>query len=382
MAQAYTPGLQLSASTRVEKIRELPLPGKVLVQVGDKVSAATQVLSAERPGELDILRIADRLGFEPPDVVPHMKVKVGDTVHQGQRLCEMKTFFGLFQNEVCSPIDGTVEFFLEANAHLGLRHPSVPLTVNAYIDGIVTNIEAGKSVTIECEASLIQGIFGVGGERHGTLHVLAVDNSEVVEEKHLPENLAGKVLIGGASFTSKALQKAASLQASAVITGSIEALTLKNFVGYEIGVSITGDEEVPFTLIITEGFGNLAISARIIDLAKQLTGKFCSVNGATQVRAGALRPEIIVARTQLQQTSANLVPTSARGPSANTTLEVGAMVRVVRVPYFGQMGNVIALPQEPMRVPSGAIVRVVNIKLHNGQEVMVPRANVELLPNA
>lgn len=377
MAQAYAPGLQLSASTRVEKIRELPLPGKVLVKIGDKVSASTEILSAELPGELDILRVADRLGFEPADVISHMKVKVGDAVRQGQLLCEMKTFFGLFQNEFRSPVDGTVEFFLEANAHLGLRQPSIPLTVNAYIDGIVTNIEPGKSVTIECEASLIQGIFGVGGERHGTLHVLAVDNSEVVEEKHIPADVAGKILIGGASFTIKALQKAANGQASAVVTGSIEAHTLKDFVGYEIGVSITGDEDLPFTLIITEGFGNLAISKRIVDLANQLAGKFCSVNGATQVRAGALRPEIIVARNQLQQTSAQ---SSSAGTSAGATLDVGAIVRAVRVPYFGQIGEVIALPHEPLQIASGATVRVVKVRLQCGQEVMIPRANVELLP--
>jgi len=39
MAHAYTPGLKVTRKTVLRKERRLPLPGEVVVKVGDKVSA-------------------------------------------------------------------------------------------------------------------------------------------------------------------------------------------------------------------------------------------------------------------------------------------------------------------------------------------------------
>lgn len=376
MAQAYTPALQVLALTRVAKIRELPLPGKNLVGVGDRVKADTAVLSAELPGDLTIVRVADRMGFDPEDVAAGMKVHPGDKIAHGAILCEIKTFFGLFTSRLTSPVSGVVEFFTEVNAHLGIRHEAIPLYVNAYVEGVVAHIEEGKSVTIETEGSLIQGIFGVGGERHGEVLPLPVGENVkigVQELKELKQDLAQKILIGGAAFSSEALREAAACGAAAVVTGSIDAETLAQFVGYEIGVSVTGDEPVPYTLIVTEGFGSLPISARVMELARTLAGRPASVNGATQVRAGATRPEIIVPLPGERAVAA------ASSAEEAKTLELGAQVRIIRVPYFGELGTVSSLPVAPQTVASGTSVRVLGVRLKNGEEVIVPRANVELI---
>jgi hypothetical protein len=376
MSQAYAPALQVLALTKVAKVRELPLPGKNLVAVGAQVKANTPVLSAELPGDLTIVRVADRLGFDPCDIAGGMKVQVGDKVEQGVVLCEIKTFFGLFTSRLTSPVDGVVEFFTDANAHLGVRHEAIPLYVNAYIEGIVSHVEEGKSATIETEGSLIQGIFGVGGERQGVVLPLPFANNERIDAaclKGLGQNLAQKILIGGAFFTNSALQEAAACGVSAVVTGSIDAQTLTRFVGYEIGVSVTGDEPVPLTLIITEGFGALPISNRIMDLAHKLAGRPASVNGATQVRAGATRPEIIVPLPSENRTANVAVVQEAKA------LELGAQVRIIRVPYFGELGLVTSLPVAPQQIESGALVRVLGVRLAGGEEVIVPRANVELV---
>ncbi len=373
MKQAYTPALEVSAKTLVSKIRELPLLGTSLVKVGDRVEANTPVLSAELPGDLTILRIADRMGFGAEDIAKRLKVDVGAYVKKGELLCEITTFFGLFTTRLESTAEGVVEFFTEKNAHLGIRHEAIPLRVNAYIQGEVIAVEDGKQVTIETEASLIQGIFGVGGERHGRILCLDVRNDEVVSAEHvaaLGGDAAGTVLFGGTRFSLAALRKSAELGVSAIVTGSIDAETLASYVGYEIGVSITGDEDVASTVLVTEGFGELPISDRVMKLAKQLEGQEASVNGATQVRAGATRPEVIV---PLQ----NVTVKSVAGEPKS--LGVGAAIRVIRVPYFGCLGTIVDLPHEPMLIESGAKVRVLKAALDDGREVIVPRANVELL---
>jgi len=375
MARGYTPGLQVVAGKTIRRIRELPLEGKHEVTVGKQVKANDTVLSASLPGEVEIIRVADRLGLEPLDIEGKVLVKSGDKVKQGELVCEVVSFFGMFTSELQSPLEGTVEFFTKANGHLGIRRPPVPLSINAYISGKIVDIEEGRKVTIETTCTFIQGIFGVGGESQGVVNVLDVERDQEVKigdlEKH--GNLEGKILVGGSSYSLEALKLAGKMNAKGIVTGSIDAETLREYVGFEIGVSITGDEEVPATLIITEGFGDLPISERVVQLAKKSEGLPASLNGATQVRAGAMRPELIIPG---DHSSAHY----DFSPAATGELKESSRIRIIRVPWFGQIATVEELPSAPEEIESGAVVRVLRARLdQSGELVTVPRANVELI---
>lgn len=368
---AYTPGLEFKRSCKIKKLRELPLKGRVHVKPGDLVTAKDSVLSASLPGDLQVIRLADRMLMEVEDVVSGIKVKEAEQIKQGDLLCEVRTFFGLFKSNFHSPTDGVVEFITTSNAHIGIRKASTPLEVNAYIDGVIVEVEEEKSVTIEANAALIQGIFGVGGERQGEILVPDIAADKIVEVSDLEKlELSNKIIIAGSSFSKHALFYLADKNVSAVITGSIDAETLASYVGYEIGVSITGDEEVPFSLIVTEGFGKLPISKRVLKLAREFEGKNASINGATQVRAGAMRPEIII--PHMEESGVESLELRK--------LEVGTEIRIIRVPYFGKLARVSELPHAPEKVESGAVVRVLRAELEEeGGVVTVPRANVEIV---
>jgi hypothetical protein len=100
-----------------------------------------------------------------------------------------------------------------------------------------------------------------------------------------------------------------------------------------------------------------------------------SINGATQIRAGVVRPEIVIP----------IVPEAAETASDaedNTTegiLEIGSSVRVIREPYFGKLGRVTELPVELQNLETEAQVRVLRVELENGQQTTLPRANVEAI---
>jgi transcription antitermination factor NusG len=65
--------------------------------------------------------------------------------------------------------------------------------------------------------------------------------------------------------------------------------------------------------------------------------------------------------------------------AASEGLTVGSLVRVIRVPYFGQRAVITALPRELERIETGASARVAKVTLEaDGSEVTVPRANLEL----
>ena len=78
--------------------------------------------------------------------------------------------------------------------------------------------------------------------------------------------------------------------AAALVSGGIDDEDLKEFLGYDLGVAITGNEQLGLTVIVTEGFGEIAMAQRSFDLLHSHVGDVASVNGATQIRAGVMRP--------------------------------------------------------------------------------------------
>jgi len=116
------------------------------------------------------------------------------------------------------------------------------------------------------------------------------------------------------------------------------------------------------------------MAARTFDLLKAKDGKKASINGATQIRAGVIRPEIIFAEPEAE-------PQVEAGSAqwGRAALQEGDAVRLIRDPYFGLIGSVTALPQELARIPSESLARVLEVRLADGRKVVVPRANVEII---
>lgn len=365
---SYVPGLIVEQSTVIRKERELPIPGRSLVKVGDIVTPAQAVLSAEIPGEIVILKLADRLGTNSEKACASLKIVEGQSVSVGTQIAELRYLFGLLRDEVISPCEGNVEYILSSMAHVGLRQPSKLIQLSAYIPGRVIEVEEGKRVSIEMTGAFIQGIFGIGGERNGQLLILDVPRAHVVQPTDLPSDVSGTIVVGGSSFSADAIETLGRGGAVGIVTASISSGVLTQILGKPLGVSMTGDEDIPSTLIITEGFGALEMSERTLSILRQHQGQNASISGATQVRAGAMRPEILISNNcQLSissKTSLGLIP--------------GSTVRCIRAPYFGMFGKVISLPSEPTLIESGAVVRVAGIELANGAKVLVPRANLEL----
>jgi hypothetical protein len=227
-------------------------------------------------------------------------------------------------------------------------------------------------VTIETRGSFIQGIFGIGGETVGTLHVCVDGPAEVLTEAKIGENARGKVLVGGSHVSTKVLRHAIQLGARAVVVGGFDDHDLREFLGYDLGVAITGSEEKGITLVVTEGFGEIPMAGRTFDLLKQCEGKKASVSGATQIRAGVLRPEIVVPQEVAGGAGAD-------HDGAGHGLEPGSLIRVIREPFFGRLGKVVSLPPELMALETEAKVRVLEVDFGNGSKTLLPRANVEMI---
>lgn len=435
---------------KVSKKRMLPLPGKVLVNAGDKVEPETIVAKIDlKPGIPWVIPVARLIGVRPDELEACVLVKVGDKVQQKQVIARAteKGIYG--RKEYEAPIDGIVEdisyssgritireefgkeepplsfdaafelrckpkdlpqymlkkvgdevkrgqiiakkgdqaayttttalapisgVISEINAETGfvtIARPFKEVTVNAYITGTVTEVIKDRGVVVETPAALINGVFGVGGERHGELRVLAEDHTQPLTEDMITEDLAGKVIVGGSFATNEAIAKALQCGVKGIITATASYLNLVKSLGVKLGVGITGQEDIDMTLILMEGFGtNLNMRPEVFAALKALDGKQCSINGKTQIRAGAIRPEIIVPFPDYDGELDKV-------HFVDEDLKLGQQVRVINHPWFGQLGEIVEIVRENVQIGSEARVPVVKVKLQSGEVVTVARKNVE-----
>ncbi len=377
MAHAYTPGLQVIARTVIVKERTLPIPGKVLVKPGDRVSADAVIAVTELPGDVQTINVVNQLSITPREIHNYMLKKEGETVEENEPIAQNKPFLGIkfLQTIVRAPFRGTVERISNVTGQVILRKPPRRISLKAYVNGVVKEVHEGVGADIEVACTFIQGIFGIGGETFGELFVLSETPEAVLEEKDITSDLSGKLIVGGSHITYGVFKKAQDLGVKGIIVGGFHARDLKTILGYELGVAITGDEEIPTTLIITEGFGKMTMASRTFDLLKSRQGHIASISGRTQIRAGVMRPEIIIPFTPEEAKTVQPHP-----PKAETGIARGDEVRIIREPHFGRLGTIVALPSDLAQVETESYVRIMSVKLTDtGETVTVPRANVEVI---
>lgn len=384
MAMAYTPGLKRKEATVITKTRKLPLSGDVLVKEGDRVTYDTVVAVTNLPGKVTVLNLASTLELESSrgeyeeergtlGLSNYLLKEVGDVCMPGEIIARRKSFFGLFQKECRVPVEGRLESISEITGQCLLREPPIPLSMNAYIPGTVTKVMPNEGVEIETLAAFIQGIFGIGEETHGELKVLSKSENEALIETQITDECKGKIIVGGSIVDSSTLKKAVEIGVKGIIVGGIKDVELSTFLGYNIGVAITGEERMGLTLIITEGFGKMNMAKKTFRFLNKFEGRLACINGATQIRAGVIRPEIIIPIEELFRTSSGDDELLLEG------LTSGLLVRIIGPPYFGAIGHVTDLPIELQTVETESKVRVLEVELEDGNRVLVPRANVELI---
>lgn len=369
-AHAYTPGLKIKKFVSLRKIRELPIPGKVHVKEGDIVDYDTIVAEMEMLGEPHMVKANLLLRVDAKDVGKQMLKEVGDEVKEGEVIAQYIALFGLIKRYVTSPIDGILES-VGASGWVTIRAPPVFVNLKAYIPGKVVEVIQEKGVVIETNATFIQGIFGIGGETHGTLRILVDAPEDVLTAEMITSKEKGSVIVGGSYITLEAIRKAVEEGVAGIVVGGFDGDDLTKFLGYEMGIAITGEEEIGLTLVITEGFGRINISPHTFDLLKQFDGREACINGETQIRAGVIRPEIIIPHGESKYKSVDEELSSGMKP--------GTPIRIIRHPYFGLLGKVSSLPVELMVTETESKMRVLEVELDNGRIVIVPRANVEII---
>jgi len=374
MGHSYTPGLRVAKRTVIAKDRILPLKGEVVNKVGDLVQRDSIVAKTDLPGNVSTINVVNLLGIQASDIDHYMLKKVGDSFEKDDLIAESKSFIKWFSTQIKAPLRGKIESISSVTGQVLLREPPIPVQVKGYINGKVTEVVPQEGVIVETVCSFIQGIFGIGGETWGTLKFAVKSPGEVLEESNITSEFKDAIIVGGAFADYAAIKKAIQVGVKGIILGGIKDGDLRTILGYDLGVAITGSEDVGITVVLTEGFGKIQMAQRTWNCLKEREGSMASISGATQIRAGVIRPEIIIPYDDADLSRIEKEVHEAK------PVAIGNQVRVIRQPYFGRIGTVTDLPSALTQIESETHARVLKVKFDgNNEEVIIPRANIELI---
>lgn len=367
----------MTARTVVRRRRILPIPGEVLVEVGDRVDASTVVAKTLLPGKVHAVNVVNRLGISPSELRSYMLKKERESVREGEPIAESRPLIKWFKATVRAPVGGVVEAISEVTGQVLLREPPQPLELSAYIDGEIVEVIPNEGVVVEASCAFVQGIFGIGGETTGVLTLAVEGPEEILTPEKIREEHRGTILVGGSFSGQDALKRAKAVGVKALVVGGLSDIDLKGLLGYDLGVAITGTERIGLAVILTEGFGRIPMTNRTFDLLASKAGQKASCSGATQIRAGVVRPEVIIPLEEGSGVKGQGLGVEKASQPSEGGLSIGDTIRIIREPYFGLIAKVKELPPEPRLIPTGSQVRVLIASLPDGADVVIPRANVE-----
>jgi hypothetical protein len=239
--------------------------------------------------------------------------------------------------------------------------------VHAFLAGVVVEVVPQRGAVIVGKGTVVNGVFGVGGECWGELAVAVETPDAVLSGAQITPAQRGQVVVAGAQISRGVLDAAEHCGVAALVAGGVD--------DHELSAGLTGTEDMAdtslatkgVTVVITGGFGSVPLDRWTFAVLQAGAGMMVSVSAATQIRSGGVRPEI-------------LIPLSGQAPAAaasTAALAVGDWVRLGGSSSLGSCGRIVALPVAPQTVDSEIVTRIAVVELDGNHRVTVPRANLE-----
>jgi hypothetical protein len=338
--------------------RRLLRPGETTVRVGNTVSPNQVIARMPEQVQYYIVPGNELLGVQPAAITDYLLVDIGQTVELGAPLLQKKSLFG--SKTVKAPVAGKVSavqngrIIMESIAHL--------VELRAMVKGRVTNFVGDRTIIVETQGTLIQGLWGSGVETFGPLKVTAEQPGQPLTAGDLNKH-ENNILATGTIQDEAILEQAAFEEIPGLIVGTMSARLCDMA------------HQLQLPLILTDGIsshdsgesGPHYMSQPLFDLLRQWDGHETSLLMSADSHH---KPEIIIPH----QTTTGQIQ-----PPAYQPLTKGQTVRLLRTPYKGQLGRVITLLNTARPTATGIKTYGAMIALADEQTVFVPYTNMEAI---
>jgi len=231
-----------------------------------------------------VIKLAHELGVKPRYMKGLMHKHKGDYITNGEILATKSL---KKENPIVhSPATGTITDVDADKGTITIQYVKKNLQLKSGLNARVLSIAKKRFVELEYIGTTIQGSIGFGKTTDGM-----VIWNELFTEADLRADF---ITVFPFALSRKQLEIVAKNKVAGVIMPSMAEEDIVHLLGYELGVGITGGESLPFSIILTEGFGKLSFSPALADALKDCTGKYGVLFPATQIRAGVIRPGLII----------------------------------------------------------------------------------------
>lgn len=408
------PSIATTTLVRIE--RRLPFAGEVGVRLGTRVEPDDIVARTLIPGKPIEMNLPQILGVNAKAAAKQLRTRPGQQLQAGDVFAGRRN---IGAKQARTPVNAIFTAYDDKTGIATLKPIGEMFQLDAQLRGIVMEVFPNLGVSIETPAAVVRGIWGMGGERHGVLKLLVTGNDEELAPELIDAKATFAVLVGGSFVTAAALRRCIENRVRGVIVGSMPAEELRSFLndfytpaayaaattsvdwpmgrlGWEfppapLFPSLMPDaaqensptallmgkkgvaSDLPFTLIVTEGFGRAAMSERAFELLSAADGQEVAISGMTRLRGGLARPEVVIPLPRSSVQGRDL--TSQQAP----TIKVGSTARILVGPHMGRIARVSAIPTRPQLLPSGILARAAELTLGDGSQTLLPLLNIEVL---
>ena len=248
-------------------------------------------------------------------------------------------------------------------------------TLPAALRGRVVDITRRGGVVIESRVAVLQGAIGVGYQVAGVLTMWQAPGSGGGGEKQSVPT--GVLLVVRGPLNSSMLREVLASGVVGIIASSIPFRDLEGFLQTNllelinrIDVESAQAHLPPVTILLTEGIGIFAMPVRTINFLSHYQGSIALLSGATSIQQGIF-PELVISLplVEIQQHWHPMRP--------DTTLSIGAQVRVCSGDHEGAIGTINYLYSHQQVFASGILARAALLRLEDGSMLTVPLSVIE-----
>jgi hypothetical protein len=350
---ASVPTFHILPLSTITRTRLLPYPGRVLAQVGQKVSPSDVVADTSLSRKHVIIDLAEKLQQPSEKVDAFVRVKRGQQVAKGDLLAESD---GIFGREALSPTAGRVVAL--GGGKLVLETGRAILEIHAGLFGVVTEVIEERGVVIRASGAVVQGVWGNGKLDAGVLLSLIDKPEETLEASRLDVSLRGSVILAGHVADAAVLKNAAELPVRGLVLSSLSP-TL---------VSVA--RQAPYPILLLDGFGRRPMNEMAFKLLSTNLRRDAAINAESLDRKKGIIPELFLS-----------LPFNQEPPEAPAfeKFAPGQTVRVISMLRPGKTGTLTRIPDDLAILPSGVRAKAAHVRLESGDEILVPLSNLEVL---
>jgi len=326
----------------------LPLPGSVLVRVGQEVKVGDVLAEVTLPEKFQVFDVVNHLGIQPNRLDEHLKRLNGEAVSKGDVIAQKP---GIITRIFRASQDGKIVSLREGRVTLAMGERR--LQVLAPITGTIVELIPGYGAVIGLSGSLIQGVWSNGLNASGSFTRLEFDFNDPQQRGNLPD-LQGKIVFAGALINPERFQAVVLKKPAGIVLPSLMPELVSQ--ALESGVAVMS----------LCGFGDQEVDLVSLSLLEKMRDQDVFLLSDGRAQAAEL-----------------IQPGDAGRVSAlfdeEASLQVGSLVRFLGQPYLGSTGIVVEMVEKPERLASGIIARVVVVERPEGTVIRVPITNVLLL---